>query len=223
MVLVDATATADDNILSQDQIDLDYRAVQLKKLQEGSLQDLEDVDGQIAITDLGLNEFKMDMIQYIKTHGEPSNIPNGLYAVVSENLDKNIQKGVIFILRNRNDGINIEKRNRFHPYYLVYIKENGDVLVDHTDPKQVLDILRTTCKHELEPIKNLCEKMNQETNDGYNMDEYSKLLKEAVKSIIHDEEQSELSSIFNKDSNVLFGNNISGLDDFELITFVVVK
>lgn len=223
MVLVDATATADDNILTQEQVDVDYRAAQLKKLQEGSLQDLEDVDGQITITDLGLNEFKMDMIQYIKTHGEPSNIPNGLYAVVQENLEKNIQKGTIFVLRNRDDGVNIEKQNRLHPYYLLYLKENGEVLVDHTDPKHILDILRSTCKHEIEPIKELCNAMNEETQDGYKMEHYSSLLKEAVKAIVHKEEQSDLSTIFKKSSQVLFGNTISGLDDFELITFVVVK
>lgn len=223
MVLVDATATADDNILTQEQVDVDYRAAQLKKLQEGSLQDLEDVDGQITITDLGLNEFKMDMIQYIKTHGEPSNIPNGLYAVVSENLEKNIQKGTIFVLRNRDNGVNIEKQNRLHPYYLLYLKENGEVLVDHTDPKHILDILRSTCKHEIEPIKELCAQMNAETKDGYNMERYSLLLKEAVKAIVHKEEQNDLSTIFKKGSQVLFGNTISGLDDFELITFVVVK
>ncbi|MGD9909450.1 MAG: helicase-related protein [Candidatus Izemoplasmatales bacterium] len=223
MVLVDATATADDNILTQEQIDLDYRAVQLKKLQEGSLQDLEDVDGQITITDLGLNEFKMDMIQYVNTHGEPSNIPNGLYAVVEEDIEKNIHKGTIFVLRNRDEGINIEKQNRLHPYYLLYLKENGDVFVDHTDPKLILDILRTTCKHQLVPIKELCAKMNQETLDGYKMDKYSVLLKEAVKVIVHKEEQTDLASIFLKGSEVLFGNNISGIDDFELITFVVVK
>ena len=223
MVLVDATATADDNILSQEQIDLDYRAVQLKKLQEGSLQDLEDVDGQITITDLGLNEFKMDMIQYIKVHGEPSNIPNGLYAVVAENLNKNVQKGTIFVLRNRNDGINIEKQNRLHPYYLLYLKDNGEVIVDHSDPKQILDILRTSCKHQLEPIKELCALMNKETNDGYKMDKYSKLLKDAVKAIVHGEEKTDLASIFTTSSTALFEGNISGLDDFELITFVVVK
>jgi hypothetical protein len=223
MVLVDATATADDNILTQEQVDLDYRAVQLKKLQEGTLQDLEDVDGQITITDLGLNEFKMDMIQYIKTHGEPSNIPNGLYAVVGEDTEKNIQKGTIFVLRNRDDGVNIEKQNRLHPYYLLYLKDNGEVLVDHTDPKHILDMLRTTCKHQLEPIKELCAQMNKETHDGYKMDKYSALLKEAVKTIVHKEEQDDLATIFQKGSNVLFGNTISGLDDFELITFVVVK
>ena len=223
MVLVDATATADDNILSQEESDLDYRAAQLKKLQEGTLQDLEDVDGQITITDLGLNEFKMDMIQYIKTHGEPSNIPNGMYAVVKEDLEKNIQKGTIFVLRNRNDDINIEKQNRLHPYYLLYIREDGEVLVNHTDPKLILDILRTTCKHQIEPIKELTDLMNKETNDGYKMDKYSKLLQDAVKAIVQKEEQNDLGTIFKKGSNVLFDRSISGLDDFELISFVVVK
>lgn len=223
MAVVNATATADDNILNQEEVELDYRASQLKKLQEGTLQDLEDVDGQITITDLGLNEFKMDMIQYIKTHGEPTNIPNGLYAVVEEDIDKNIQKGTIFVLRNRDDGINIEKQNRLHPYYLLYLKDNGDVIVDHTDPKRILDILRTTCKHQLEPIKELCAQMNKETLDGYKMDKYSMLLKEAVNAIVHKEELNDLASIFQKGSQALFGNSISGLDDFELITFVVVK
>lgn len=223
MTVVNATATADDNILSQEEVELDYRASQLKKLQEGTLQDLEDVDGQITITDLGLNEFKMDMIQYIKTHGEPTNIPNGLYAVVEENSEKNIQKGTIFVLRNRDDGVNIEKQNRLHPYYLLYIKDDGQVIVDHTDPKRILDILRTTCKHQLEPLKELCAQMNKETQDGYKMDKYSALLHDVVKAIVHKEEQNDLAAIFQKGSQVLFGNNISGLDDFELITFVVVK
>lgn len=225
MVLVDTTATADDNILStaDDQNDLDYRAVQLKKLREGTLQDLEDVDGQITITDLGLNEFRMDMIQYIKTHGEPHNIPNGLYAVVPEDRSKGIEKGVVFVLRNRNEGINIENMNRLHSYYLLYLRDNGEVIVNHTEPKDVLDVLRTSCKHQLEPIKNLCVQMNKETNDGYKMDKYSELLKDAVKAIVHQEEQDNLASIFTQGSNALFGKNIAGLDDFELITFVVVK
>ncbi len=223
MILVDATATADDNILAESQLELDYRATQLKKLQEGTLQDLEDVDGQITITDLGLNEFRMDMLQYIKTHGEPKNIPNGLYAVVKEDKTKGIEKGTIFVLRNRNQNINIEKQNRLHPYYLLYLKEDGTVLINHTDPKQILDVLRTACKHELEPIKHLCKVVNEETNDGYNMEKYSKLLKDAVKAIVHQEEQDDLASIFNIGSNALFGNTVSGLDDFELITFVVVK
>lgn len=223
MVLVDTTATGDDNVLKQESEDLNYRAVQLKKLQDGTLQDLEDVDGQITITDLGLNEFRMDVIQYIKTHGEPHNVPNGLYAVVKADEDKGIEKGTIFVLRNRNEGVNIEKKNRLHPYYLLYLKDDGQVLINHTDPKQVLDILRTTCKHQIEPIKELCKQMNKETNDGYKMDKYSELLSDAVKAIIHQEEQDDLASILKSGSNALFGTSVSGLDDFELITFVVMK
>lgn len=223
MVLVDATATADDNILKEEQSALDYRAAQLKKLQDGELQDLEDVEGQITITDLGLNEFRMDMIQYIKTHGEPTNVPNGLYAVVSEDLSKNIHKGTIFVLRNRNEGINIDKQNRLHPYYLLYLNDSGEVIVYHTEPKEVLDILRTSCKHQQEPIKHLCAIMNRETNDGYKMEKYSYLLQEAVRAIVHQEELNDLSSVLKKGSDALFGKNVTGLDDFELITFVVVK
>lgn len=223
MNIVDATATGDYNILTEEQVDLDYRAVQLKKLQDGELQDLEDVDGSVTITDLGLNEFRMDMVAYIKAHGEPTEAPNGLYAVVPADDTKNIKKGVIFVLRNRNEEVNIEKKNRLHPYYLVYVDEEGKPLIDHMDPKKVLDTLRTTCKHQFEPIMSLCRAFNKETNDGYKMNKYSGLLKEAVKTIIHAEEQDDLASLFNSGSSVLFDSNISGLDDFELITFVVVK
>ena len=108
MVLVDFAGPGGENILTEEQIELDYRSNQLKQLQDGELQDLEDIDGNITITDLGLNEFRMDVIQYIKEHGMPDNIPNGLYAVVPEDLEKGIKKGTMFVLRNRNDGINID-------------------------------------------------------------------------------------------------------------------
>ena len=108
-------------------------------------------------------------------------------------------------------------------HIIFYLKDDGNVLINHTDPKQVLDILRTTCKHQIEPIKDLCKQMNKETNDGYKMDKYSELLSDAVKAIIHQEEQDDLASILKSGSNALFGTSVSGLADFELITFVVVK
>ena len=225
MVLVDVAATGGENVIrdQEHQIELDYRAAQLEKLQRGELQDLEDVDGNITITDLGLNEFRMDMITYIKTHGEPHNIPNGLYAVVPEDPAKGIRKGVVFVLRNRNRGVDIDKKNRLHPYYLVYIDDGGQVIADYMNPKKVLDILRSSCKHHTEPIKELCRIMNRETDDGYRMDKYSDLLEKAVKTIIHVKEVNDLEALFTMGSGALDGGAISGLDDFELITFVVVK
>lgn len=223
MTLVDATATGDDNIIASEQADLDYRKEQLKKLQEGNLQDLEDVDGSITITDLGLNEFRMDMVAYIKEHGEPKNIAHGLYCVVRHDDEKNIPKGVIYVLKNRNPSVNIGDKNRLHPYYLVYLDEAGNVVRNHMDVKAILDILRTTCKHHTEPIADLCRAYNRETKDGYKMDKYSRLLDRSIESIIDVKEANDLDALFNTGSDVLFSSGIQGLDDFELITFVVIK
>lgn len=223
MTLLDATATGDDNIIASEQADLDYRKEQLKKLQDGELQDLEDVDGSIAITDLGLNEFRMDMVAYIKEHGEPKAVANGLYAVVLHDDNAGIPKGVIYVLKNRNPEINIGKQNRLHPYYLVYLNENGEVIRNHTEVKHILDVMRKTCKHRSEPIAELCRVFNRETKDGYKMDKYSRLLDKAIESIIDVKESNDLDSLFTLGSDVLFGANIKGLDDFELITFVVIK
>lgn len=223
MTLVDATATGDDNIIASEQADLDYRKEQLKKLQEGNLQDLEDVDGSITITDLGLNEFRMDMVAYIKEHGEPKNIAHGLYCVVRHDDEKNIPKGVIYVLKNRNSSVNIGDKNRLHPYYLVYLDEAGNVVRNHMKVKAILDILRTTCKHHTEPIADLCRAYNRETKDGYKMDKYSRLLDRSIESIIDVKEADDLNTLFNTGSDILFNSGIQGLDDFELITFVVIK
>ena len=223
MALVDATATGDDNLLTSEQADLDYRKEQLKKLQDGELQDLEDVDGSIAITDLGLNEFRMDMVAYIKEHGEPKNVAHGLYSVVAHDDSMGIPKGVIYVLKNRNSKVNIGKQNRLHPYYLVYISEDGTVVHNHMEVKKILDVIRKTSKQVTAPIADLCRAFNKETKDGYKMDKYSKLLDKTIESIIDVKESNDLDSLFNLGSEVLFGGNIDGLDDFELITFVVVK
>lgn len=223
MALVDATATGDDNIISLEQADLEYRKEQLKKLQDGDLQDLEDVDGSIAITDLGLNEFRMDMIAYIKEHGKPDNIAHGLYAVVGCDEEKGIKKGVIFVLKNKNPKINIEKQNRLHPYYLVYVGDDGGIIYNHTEVKKILDVIRSTCKYQTEPVSDLCRIYNRETKDGYKMDKYSKLLDKCIESIINIKEENDLNLLFNSGSDVLFSGEVGGLDDFELITFIVVK
>lgn len=223
MTLVDATATGDDNIIASEQADLDYRKEQLKKLQEGNLQDLEDVDGSITITDLGLNEFRMDMVAYIKANGEPNNVAHGLYCVVRHNDELNIPKGVVFVLKNRNPSVNIGERNRLHPYYLVYLDEDGNVVRNHMQVKDILDVIRTTCKHHSEPIAELCRAYNRETKDGYKMDKYSRLLDKTIESIIDVKEANDLNTLFNTGSAVLFGSALKGLDDFELITFIVIK
>lgn len=223
MTIVNATATADDNIISEENEEMDYRKEQLKKLQEGTLQDLEDVDGNISITDLGLNDFVMDLVAYRKQNGDPEGITTGLHAVVAADESRSIEPGVIFVLFNRNNGVNINKQNRLHPFYLVYIKDDGEVLHNHLDVKSILDVLRTTSKGKDEPIAELCRKFNRETKDGTKMDKYNSLLDDAVASIIQVKEESDLKSLFTDGSKVLFQQSMDGLDEFELIAFVVIK
>lgn len=223
MSIVDATATGDDNIISEENVELDYRKEQLKKLQNGDLQDLEDIDGSITITDLGLNDFRMDLANYIKGKGYPDGIPYGLYAVTAEDKEKGIVPGVVFALKNTNDNISIHTKNRLHPYYLVYLDMDGNVVYDYTQVKKILDVMRTVSRYHKDPIRSLCSAFNKETKDGTKMDKYSSLLEDAVSSIIDVKKQDDFASLLSDGSDVLFDGGIKGLDDFQLVSFFVIR
>ncbi|MBZ4683274.1 MAG: hypothetical protein PWP46_1829 [Fusobacteriaceae bacterium] len=221
MHIVDLTATGEDNVLTNESTDLLFRKKQLERLQH-EVVDLEEMNTGISITDLGLNEFRMDLINYIK-HNNLDSYPNGMHAVCKKDLDKGIEEGVIFVLKNINENINIDKINRLHPFYLVYIKENGEILSNHINVKKTLDILRATSKGNNEPIKEVYEIFNNETNDGKEMEKYSNLLNKVVESILNIKQEKEIDSLFEDNGTTALLNNIKGLDDFELIAFVVIK
>ena len=223
MTIVDQTATADDNILNPDDQMDDYREVQIKKLREGENIDLEDTNSGISISDLGLNEFRMDATEFIKTYGEPRRVPKGMHCVIEKDASRGIVPGVIYILKNQNNNVNINRQNRLHPYYLVYVDEKGEIVNNHLEVKEILDSIRVACKGRKEPLYNVCSIFNEETNDGLDMSKYSKLLEKAIESIIEVKEQSDINALFKQGSMVLSGTKIKGLDDFELLAFVVVK
>lgn len=221
MKIVNMTATGDDNILSEEEkTDLEYRKTQLMRL-KNEVVDMEDMTTGISIVDLGLNEFRMDLLEYIKTHPDIDNSPFGLHAVVSAN--ENAQPGVIYVLKNRSDSVNIDNRNRLHPFYMVYIGDDGNVICDHLSPKQMLDIMRHICKGRTEPIPEAYRPFNKETRDGRNMKKYSKLLGDAISSIIEVKEKSDIDSFLGGEQVSFLSNEIKGLDDFELICFLVIR
>jgi hypothetical protein len=177
----------------------------------------------VSITDLGLNDFRMDLVNYIKENGSMANLPNGMHAVCKKDMDRGIEPGVIFVLRNINAGVNIDKTNQLHPFYLVYITANGDVLSNHLNVKTTLDILRAICKGNSEAIQEVYELFNEETDDGKNMTKYSQLLNKAIESVLHVKDESDVDSLFSPGGTTALMNNIKGLEDFELLTFVVIK
>lgn len=221
MLISDIAGTGEDNVLTNKSSDIEYRKEQLQRLQE-EVVDLEEMNSGISITDLGLNDFRMDLIEYINKNNNLDKVPNGMHAVVNEDLKNNIYKGVIYILKNINSNVNINNTNQLHPFYIVYIKEDGEVLSNHLNVKNTLDIIRLITKNKEEPIKEAYTKFNDETEDGKNMSKYSKLLSETIQSIINIKEESDIDSLFTKGGTTVLQNDIKGLEDFELISFIVI-
>ena len=215
------TSTGDDNLLSDDDKgDLEYRHKQLERLQT-EVVDLEEMSTGISILDLGLNEFRLDLLDYVRRHDDLEQMPFGLHTVVRST--ESLLPGVIYILKNRNRGVNIDRKNQLHPFYMVYVSMEGEVLVNHLQPKKMLDFLRLSCRGKSTPYADLCKDFNKETKDGRYMETYSQLLGDAVRSIITVKEQSDVLSFLEGASGDLFTQEIKGLDDFELICFFIVK
>lgn len=215
------TSTGDDNLISpEEQGDLDYRKAQLKRLQE-EVVDIEEMNTGVSIMDLGLNEFRLDLLEYMKFHKDTELTPYGLHAVVKSN--EKTKPGVVYVLKNRTNEVNIDKKNRLHPFYMVYISQEGEVLVNHLAPKELLDKFRSLCKGKSEPDKELCKAFNNETRDGLKMQKYSELLGSAISSIISVNEESDIDSFLGGCQSELFTKEIRGLDDFELICLLVVR
>lgn len=215
------TSTGDDNPISpEEKGDLEYRKSQLQKLQE-EVVDIEEMNNGVSIMDLGLNEFRLDLLEYMKTHKDVEHTPYGLHAVVGANGKS--EPGVIFVLKNRDNGVNIDRKNRLHPFYLVYLRLDGSVSVNHLQPKELLDRFRNLCKGKSLPQVELCKAFNKETKNGFKMGEYSKLLGDAVNSIINVKDESDLNSFLSGTQTELFTKEITGLDNFELICFLIVR
>ena len=215
------TSTGDDDLINpEEKGDLEYRKQQLKRLQE-EVVDIEDMSSGISIMDLGLNEFRLDLLEYVKNHGDLDKKPKGMHAVVPATDE--LPEGVVFILKNINNSENIDNQNRIHPFYMVYIGIDGEVICDYLNPKKMLDDIRLLCRGKKEPIKELCQRFNEETDDGRDMTEMSELLSEAINSIIDCKEESDIDSLFSAGGTSALMSAVSGLDDFELICFLAVK
>ncbi|MBU9712035.1 helicase-related protein [Evansella tamaricis] len=214
------TSTGDDNPIEEEKGDLEYRKQQLERLQT-EVVDMEEMSGGVSIMDLGLNEFRMDLLGYLKENPNIDKSPLGMHAIVPAEGEV-IPPGVVFVLKNINNDINNENQNRLHPFYMVYITDEGEVIANHLEPKKTLDTLRMMCKGHKEPFKALCRQFNVKSNEGRHMSKYSDLLHETITSIMEVKDESDIDSLFKMGGTTALKTHIDGLDDFELICFVVV-
>jgi hypothetical protein len=157
----------------------------------------------------------------MKQNDDVESAPNGLHAVVPATED--CPPGVVFVLKNLNNSVNIDNQNRIHPFYMVYISVDGEIVCDYLNPKNMLDDLRLLCRGKNEPIMELCRRFNARTKDGKDMSDLSDLLSDAIRSIMDVKEESDIDSLFSAGGTSALMNDVSGLDDFELICFLVVE
>ncbi|AKN32607.1 helicase [Clostridium carboxidivorans P7] len=230
MMLLDVSATGEENLIESTgkskMNDLEYRKKQLKQLQD-EVVDLEDIAGGISITDLTMNDFKMDLMEYMKTHKEElEKAPLGMYAVTKmeeDELKNQIKPGVIFTLKQVNINAKPEESNSLYPYYMVYIYEDGTVKYNYIHAKKILDFYKKLCSGNGEILKDIVEEFNLETNNGSEMKKYSKLLEDAIDNIIGKKEEKGVASLFNKGGTTVQKSLFKGIDNFELISFIVIK
>ncbi len=221
MRIVNISSTGNDNPIDHaDNAELEYRKKQLEKIQD-EVVDIEDMNSGVSIMDLGLNEFHLDLQMLLKKYGSADHLPYGIHALARAS--NTTPCGAIFILKNINSGVNIDRQNRLHPFYLVYVTEDGQVAVNHLQPKDLLDKLRLLSKGYDTPDADLVAKFNAETDNGKNMTSYTDMLTAAIQSIITVKNEKDIDSIFRIGETTLLNNDVSGLDDFELINFMVIK
>ena len=223
MVMLDMSATGEENIIEEKTTmnDLEYRKKQLKQLQD-QVPDIEDINGNISITDLSFNDFKMDLVNYMKNHKELlEKAPTGMYAIAKSNIDEAV-RGVVFCLKKINQNIKPSEYNTLNPYFFVYIKDDGEILLNFIQSKKILDIYKKVCSGQNELYTELIKEFNQETNNAKDMKKFTDFLEKTVENIVGKEEEKGIESLFSFDKTTL-SKSVQNMDDFELISFLVIK
>jgi len=245
MALVDLAATGEDDLLNTDQIkdlmrdDLRYRERQLLRLKDEVL-DLEEMDDAVSLSEFTLDDFRIELMNYLEANKEKlKDAPLGLYAVVpplkelkSRDLFNGpaqdiVRPGVIFCLKHEavQEDVKQKSVNPLNPYYLLYVRADGEVRFTFVHAKQVLTIYQALCRGQVEPIKALCDSFDAETDNGADMSKYDKLLKSAVDSIVRTFQKRIAAGLQSGRDFVIPDKKqqASKADDFELITWLVIK
>jgi superfamily II DNA/RNA helicase len=229
MVLLDVSATGEENIIETDSNkemkDLEYRKKQLQRLQN-EVVDLEDISGGISITDLTFNDFKIELMEYMKTKRKTlDEAPSGMYAIakIDESVKDIIKPGVIFTLRQVRGKEQSKEQNPLFPYYMAYITDDGEVQLSFLHAKKILDYYKKLCSGKNEVLKELVEEFNKDTNDGRRMGHYSDLLEASIENILGKKQDIGVASLFSKGGTAMPKSIFDGVEDFELITFLVIK
>jgi SNF2 family DNA or RNA helicase len=229
MIILDISATGEENVIadSNEMKDLEYRRKQLKRLQEEVI-DLEDISGNVSLTDFTMDDFRVDLMNYIENNELTlKKLKHQVFSITkneNRNLKDEVRPGVIYCLKQINNFSTSAEKNALHPFYLVYIQENGEVLYGYGHVKKILDLYRSLCLGKKEAYKELYSQYNEETRNGKNMIKYQKFLQTGVEDIIGKNERQSTLDIFSMGSlDSLLSSSNTDLRDYEVISCLVIQ
>lgn len=229
MTMLDISATGEEDVINenpQKMKDLEYRRKQLKQLQEEVI-DLEEVNGNVSLTDFTLDDFRMDLINLQEKYdSEVENTPLGIYSIVKNNnksLDDEIKPGVIYCLKKTDSYKNESDKNPIYPYYMAYVKEDGEIIYNYSNVKKILDIYKSLCIGKDKVLNDLVEEFNEETKNQKKMDKYKDLLTDVTNDIVGKIEEQDTLNIFSLgDLSGMLDNN-TNQEEFEIVSYLVIK
>ena len=235
MVLLDISATGEENVIdenSTDMNDLEYRKKQLQQLKD-TVVDLEDMAGGVSITDLTLNDFRMDLSDFMNKEDKKNlrllqQSPKGLFSAVT--LDDDLRNngfpsGVIFCLKNiREDreAVQVDDNYPIAPYFLVYVSDDATVVLNFTQSKKALDVIKRMAYLHKEADESAVNTFDQLTSKGKKLEHYQHLLAVAVDSIAGKSEEKGVESLFTKGGTVLTATSSQGIEDFMVVSYLVL-
>ena len=229
MVLLNSSATGEDDVIeennSKEMNDLQYRKKQLEQIQNEVI-DIEDLSNWVTITDLTMNDFKMDLSEYIKENKESLEKSSTWIYALANNIESLewAEPWIILTLKQLNlSEVKSKEFNAIHPYYIVYIKQSWEIQFSYLQAKKTLDIFKKLCSWNKEVAYDLVDIFDKETNDWKNMSFYSEKLEQVILNIVWNKKEKEIESIFSLWESSLADNKITWLDDFELISFLIIK
>lgn len=229
MVLLNVSATGEEDVIEtnekEEMKDLEYRKKQLQKLQT-QVVDLEDISGGISITDLTFNDFKIDLMEYMKNNRKLlDDAPNGMYAIakIDDSLRDTVKPGVLFTLKQVKGAEEQKENNPLFPYYMIYVTEDGEIVLNYLHAKKIMDYYKKLCSGQGKIHSELVEAFNRQTNDGVEMRQYSDLLGKAIENLIGTKQEVGVASLFRKGGTTLQKEFYDGIEDFELVSFLIMK
>jgi hypothetical protein len=148
--------------------------------------------------------------------------PAGFYAALMPELDDEVTSGALFCLRDAHRKVQADANYALAPYFLVYVADTGEVKFNHLQGKKSLDILKKLCSTRTDVDTGAEQALAKATRNGRDMGHYQFLLERAISSVFGKVEETGVESLFSRGGTVLSQDHFSALEDFEVVSYVIV-